>query len=354
MKRFVLRLLCLLPALGLWQCNGKSVVTDVVIEEQSYNISVGEELQLTASVFPEDAPDKTIAWTSSDESVASVDADGTVTGIQAGSATISARCGEGEDSCTIVVTEPVEPGGYYYSDGTWSSELDASKEVTGIVFWAGDPGQDDPVLRKDFPACTHGLAVSLEALDGLTSWQADYQTYWDEEEGFIGRWMESALSGYASISSSTDPDDNLNKILGYNNTKVIEAFNAADGNDSWRVNIIDKITEFRSEVQAPETSSGWYLPSVKELSLLCVGEYDGNIWDISGEMTGNRTLIEESIAAAGGDLFEEMGYWSSTEYWKEDEADAYSYAFRVRFGDGNTIQNLKDNRRYRVRAVLAF
>ena len=55
-----MRLLCLLPALGLWQCNGKSVVTDVVIEEQSYNISVGEELQLTASVFPEDAPDKTI------------------------------------------------------------------------------------------------------------------------------------------------------------------------------------------------------------------------------------------------------------------------------------------------------
>lgn len=188
----------------------------------------------------------------------------------------------------------------------------------------------------------------------MTSWQADYQTYWDEEEGFIGRWMESALSGYASISSSTDPDDNLNKILGYNNTKVIEAFNAADGNDSWRVNIIDKIAEFRSEVQAPETSSGWYLPSVKELSLLCVGEYDGNIWDISGEMTGNRTLIEESIAAAGGDLFEEMGYWSSTEYWKEGEADAYSYAFRIRFGDGNTIQNLKDNRRYRVRAVLAF
>ena len=82
MKRFVLRLLCLLPALGLWQCNGKSVVTDVVIEEQSYNISVGEELQLTASVFPEDAPDKTIVWTSSDESVASVDssqADGWMT-----------------------------------------------------------------------------------------------------------------------------------------------------------------------------------------------------------------------------------------------------------------------------------
>ena len=58
MKRFVLRLLCLLPALGLWQCNGKSVVTDVVIEEQSYDISVGEELQLTASVFPEDAPER--------------------------------------------------------------------------------------------------------------------------------------------------------------------------------------------------------------------------------------------------------------------------------------------------------
>ena len=117
---------------------------------------------------------------------------------------------------------------------------------------------------------------------------------------------------------------------------------------------MDKVHSFRSEVSAPETSSGWYLPSVKELSLLCAGEFDGNIRDISDIMISNREIIDAKIEEAGGTAFQGMGYLSSTEYWKEGEEDAYSYAFRVRFEDGATIQNLKDNARYRVRMILAF
>lgn len=71
-------------------------------------------------------------------------------------------------------------------------------------------------------------------------------------------------------------------------------------------------------------------------------------------MVDNRDRIAVRMEEAGGAAFDDMGYWSSTEYWKEGEPDAYSYVFRVRFGDGFTIQNLKDNNRYRVRMILAF
>lgn len=88
---------------------------------------------------------------------------------------------------------PAEIGDFYYDDGTWSSELDGSKEVIGIVFYAGDPTAEDPALKADFPECTNGLVVSLAADDGITSWQSEYQTYWDEQEGFVGRWAEANM-----------------------------------------------------------------------------------------------------------------------------------------------------------------
>lgn len=45
-------------------------------------IYAGETLQLTATVAPDTATDKTVTWSSSDESIATVDANGLVTGVK--------------------------------------------------------------------------------------------------------------------------------------------------------------------------------------------------------------------------------------------------------------------------------
>lgn len=326
----------------------------ITLSEQSLRLAVGENAALTVAVEPAEAKDSAVTWLSTAADVASVNDRGEISAVSKGEALIIAECGNKKDTCAVTVYEPAKIGDWYYSDGTWSSEMEDGKEIIGIVFYTGDPTSQDPALKADFPGCTNGLAVSLSADEGRSSWQAEYQSYWDLEEGFVGRWAEANVPDYASISSGIEPEDNLNRILGYNNTKVLEAFNAAAENAAWPANIMDKVHSFRSEVSAPETSSGWYLPSVKELSLLCAGEFDGNIWDISDIMISNREIIDAKIEEAGGTAFQGMGYLSSTEYWKEGEEDAYSYAFRVRFEDGATIQNLKDNARYRVRMILAF
>ena len=49
-----------------------------------------DSTKLTATVTPDDAVSKNVTWSSSDESVAKVAADGTVTGVKAGTATITA------------------------------------------------------------------------------------------------------------------------------------------------------------------------------------------------------------------------------------------------------------------------
>ncbi len=70
---------------------------------------VGATVQLIATVAPEDATDKTLTWTSSDEAVVTVDADGLVTAVATGTATITVTTANGL-SATCVVTVAVENG----------------------------------------------------------------------------------------------------------------------------------------------------------------------------------------------------------------------------------------------------
>lgn len=78
-------------------------VTSVTLDKTSATLKVGETVTLTATVGPDDATDKTVTWSTSDASVASV-ANGVVTAVKAGTAIIIARAGDVEATCTINVT----------------------------------------------------------------------------------------------------------------------------------------------------------------------------------------------------------------------------------------------------------
>ena len=80
-------------------------------------ISVGDTLQLTATVLPENTADKSVTWTSSDSTVATVDETGKVTAVANGTATITATTANGVKAAfTITVNisaqpdTPTEPG----------------------------------------------------------------------------------------------------------------------------------------------------------------------------------------------------------------------------------------------------
>lgn len=76
----------------------------LTLNHDSWHGKVGENLQLTATVIPDDVTDKEIVWSSSDESVATVDEEGLVLILKNGTCTITASTVDGSDlsaSCTV-------------------------------------------------------------------------------------------------------------------------------------------------------------------------------------------------------------------------------------------------------------
>lgn len=92
-------------------------VTSVVIDHDVLILSENETGQLTATVYPLDATDKTVHWTSSDESKVLVDYNtGLVTAVDFGSITITVRTVDGNftDTVNVVVNSIKDIEGNVY------------------------------------------------------------------------------------------------------------------------------------------------------------------------------------------------------------------------------------------------
>lgn len=81
-------------------------VTSVAVSPKTLNLEVGQTRTLTATVTPDNATDKTVTWTSSNDKVATV-VDGTVAAVGEGTATITATAANGKkDTCKVTVKVP--------------------------------------------------------------------------------------------------------------------------------------------------------------------------------------------------------------------------------------------------------
>ncbi|MPM96645.1 hypothetical protein SDC9_143810 [bioreactor metagenome] len=90
--------------------SGTNSNTDVAVTSISINkittMDVGGHGTVTATVLPSNATDKTVMFSSSDKSVATIDAAGTIYALAVGSVTITATCGGKSDSFIMVVRVP--------------------------------------------------------------------------------------------------------------------------------------------------------------------------------------------------------------------------------------------------------
>lgn len=95
------------------ETDGELTVTDIPVEGVSFEntqgeLTVGSSYKLTATITPENATNKNITWSSSDNNIATVDSDGNITAVSAGDAIITATTEDGNKTATYNLTVKTE------------------------------------------------------------------------------------------------------------------------------------------------------------------------------------------------------------------------------------------------------
>ena len=95
------------------------LATGVTLNQTTATLtSASETLQLIATVLPENASNKSVTWSSNDESVATVSETGLVTAVANGTATITATANDGSGksaTCEVTVTLTTGIGSVLYN-----------------------------------------------------------------------------------------------------------------------------------------------------------------------------------------------------------------------------------------------
>ena len=92
-------------------------VTSISLNKTSLSLETGQSETLSAAVYPNNATNKTVAWKSSNTSVATVSSNGTVTAVSKGTSTITCTASDGSGvsaSCVVTVTEPAQTAEVYF------------------------------------------------------------------------------------------------------------------------------------------------------------------------------------------------------------------------------------------------
>lgn len=109
-------------------------VTELRMDNRSVTVDTGDDIQLTATILPYDADNKSIVWSSDNPDVADVNGKGVVTGVKAGQTVIRATSeDEGiSDFCVVTVNQPVTGVSLSKSELSFSKIGDSEQLVASV------------------------------------------------------------------------------------------------------------------------------------------------------------------------------------------------------------------------------
>ncbi|MFC0232753.1 Ig domain-containing protein [Vagococcus entomophilus] len=83
-------------------------VTGVTLDQTTLALEVGKTGTVKATVSPDNATNKAVTFTSSDETIVSIDSKGVALAVKAGTADVTVTTADGKKTakCTVTVTEP--------------------------------------------------------------------------------------------------------------------------------------------------------------------------------------------------------------------------------------------------------
>ena len=315
----------------------------ITLDRTSVELTEGETTTLVATVAPDDATIKMVAWSTSDEAIATVD-NGVVTAVAAGAATITAKAGDKEATCVVTVEKKEEPlpvvadGEYYLYNveekkflsrgeywGTcatvdrygipfvWTAEeyslkfldnnaclfetddsnLYTDNASTGFVFEYTEGGyllksqKSDRYLTIVDGAYTHQIVNVTDDATAATLWQPMTKA---EHDAFVAGYVEE---NYASVIEASGISTTAGEFTDY-----LAALNAVDKTDS--------IGTARFAGNAGE----WSFTEIRRQDWQpAYGTDFCELWQATGHYTQTITGLAEGIYKVTMQGFERAGGW---------------------------------------------
>ena len=221
------------------------LVAGITLDKTELDMTIDDEpVTLVAKVIPEGATDKTVIWSSSNDRVATVDANGKVTAVGNGEATITAKAGDKTATCTVKVTvfatgitldktnltmevvdapvkltAKVTPDGAIDGAVTWSSDKTdvATVDANGNVTAVGNGEAKITAKASDYSAtCT------VKVTNTVTLSKLDRGVKFTVKNGYI---LTGILGGKCMISiadGATVTLDNVNIVGGIGRTIIFK------------------------------------------------------------------------------------------------------------------------------------
>ena len=221
------------------------LVAGITLDKTELDMTIDDEpVTLVAKVTPDGATDKTVTWSSSNEKVATVDANGKVTAVGNGEATITAKAGDKTATCTVKVTvfatgitldktnltmevvdapvkltAKVTPDGAIDGDVSWSSDktdvatVDANGNVTAV-------GRGEAKITAK--AGDHTATCTVKVTNTVTLSKLDRGVKFTVKNGYI---LTGILGGTCMISiadGATVTFDNVNIVGGIGRTIIFK------------------------------------------------------------------------------------------------------------------------------------
>ena len=186
-------------------------VTGVSLNKDSLNLYVGGNETLTATVEPANATNQNVTWKSSNTSVATVDANGNITAVGAGTAQITVTTADGSftAACAVTVEEPYTPPPYIPPTKTPSQQaidkIEDAKEgsTVEIKLSTGSTKLDKEVFEE-----LAGRDVTLEiSLSNGVTWTVNGQDIPKNTD-------LTDLDMGVSLNTSTIPVNLINSVTG--------------------------------------------------------------------------------------------------------------------------------------------
>ena len=321
-------------------------VTGVTLAPTEATLTLGETetVTLIPTVLPGDATDKSVTWSSSNEAVATV-ADGVVTAVGAGEATITVTTTDGAKTATCAVTVAAPAASTYtvtLKDGTedatsWTiapAEATTTGVAAGTEVKATYGGvkkvKSVKAVKKAAPSYTMAAAATTSDKGKLICTAGHIHVYGEDAActaGRVAKIIYVGPTGHATYNHGLALAlEDMSTLLTWDNSGANnDGKTAAEWCSAWNTS-------------KPVTDAEWLLASKDQWNYM-----------LGTNGAGSSTTLLDGFTSVGGSNLESQDYWSSTEYESNtDEAWMFNFGY-------DWWYDTPKNRVYPlVRACLAF